>query len=43
MYIDELKSFNQVSKGEMFYLLFGLKNENYFPISLFSCLLCENV
>ena len=38
-----LKVFTQLSKGEMFLPLFGLKNKNYILISLFSFLLCKNV
>ena len=43
MHIDDLKSFNPGNQGDMFLPLFGLKNKNYFLISLFSCLLLKNV
>ena len=42
MHIDVLKSFNPGNQGEMYLPLFGLKNKNYFLISLFSGLLCNN-
>ena len=43
MHIDKLKGFNPGNRGEIYLPLFGLKNKNYFLISLFSCLLSKNV